>query len=113
MRLANARLKIAANSVSRPPMPMSSNLKLGAKMALVGPLITSVVLAASPIDLPLRTVFELDSTTGVLHPDDLGAFHDDTHGIVLSIEIGDRSDHGLKLMSTVVKHDRLEGGKRQ
>ena len=41
MRLANARRKMALNSVSRPPIPMSSNLKLGAKMALGGALRTS------------------------------------------------------------------------
>lgn len=33
IRLANARLKIAPNSESSPPMPMSWNLKLGLMMA--------------------------------------------------------------------------------
>jgi hypothetical protein len=32
-REANARLKILPNSSSRPPMPMSSNLKFGARIA--------------------------------------------------------------------------------
>ena len=36
---ANARRNIAPNSSSRPPMPMSSNLKLGAMIALVGALL--------------------------------------------------------------------------
>ena len=38
IRLAKARRKMAENSVSRPPIPMSSNLKLGARIAFVGPL---------------------------------------------------------------------------
>lgn len=39
IRLANARRKMAENSVSRPPIPMSSNLKFGARMAFGGALL--------------------------------------------------------------------------
>lgn len=37
-REANARRNISLNSVSKPPMPISSNLKLGARIAFVGAL---------------------------------------------------------------------------
>lgn len=110
MRLAKARRKIAENSESRPPMPISSNLKFGARMAFWGRLgpLSADVRTLCELNSPLGRVLELDPACWVFDPDDFGTLHDYRRLTFDPIERGRVSDCGFEFVAPVIEDQGLE-----
>lgn len=120
MREANARRKMAENSLSRPPMPMSSNLKFGARIALGGALSKSCIRLSCSASLGERNVLfrarlDLDRTRRILDKVDLGLTVQDarlgmTRGsgaLALKSEVVQALDGGPQVLTVKVKHEGL------
>lgn len=80
-------------------------------MALVGPLHDQPV--SKWVNVPLRCILQLDTTSRVLHPNDFGPLHDHAGLALGTVKSRNVADGGLKLMTSVVENKRLERSQRE